>query len=137
MVFMQTAATETNAQFSPDSKLIAYQSDENGQDQVFVQPVLKGGSKWQISTAGGTNPYWRRDGTEMYYVAPNRMLMAVPIKLAPSFEVGKPQALFELATSTFVARGDGQRFLVMVPSTDTPEAPPITMVTNWLAGVGK
>jgi dipeptidyl aminopeptidase/acylaminoacyl peptidase len=137
MAFLQTAAAESNARFSPDSKLVAYDSDESGQAQVYVQPVSKGGSKWQISTAGGTTPYWRRDGQEMYYIAPNRMLMAVPVKSAPSFEAGKPQPLFELASTNYLARGDGQRFLVLVPSADTPDAPPLSVMTNWLAGVGK
>jgi hypothetical protein len=72
----------------------------------------------------------------MYFVA-DRTLMAVPVKLAPSFEPGKPVALFELPSADYVPSADGQRFIAVVPVSETAVAPPITVVTNWLAGVGK
>ena len=81
-----TPADETFGQFSPDGKWIAYSSDESGRREVYVQgfapdrvPAAAVG-KWQISTAGGDKPRWRRDGKELYYIAPDRKMMAVPVK---------------------------------------------------------
>ena len=99
--FLVTQADETFGQFSPDGKWIAYSSDESGPREVYVQgfapdrvPAAAGG-KWKISTAGGDKPRWRRDGTELYYIARDRKLMAVPVRLGPPFAPGVAVPLFE------------------------------------------
>src|SRR4029077_15422640 len=69
--FLQTKFNEGAGQFSPDGRWVAYQSDESGKYEVYVAPFPGPAGKWQISTAGGTNPRWRRDGTEIFYMAPD------------------------------------------------------------------
>jgi len=142
--YLQTPFDEVNARFSPDGKWMAYQSNESGQNQVYVQAVPPSGAKYQISTAAGTFPQWRRDGKELYYVSADQKLMAVPIKLGATVEPGAPQPLFPIPTygaldSSYVPSRDGQRFLVNVPAggETATAAPPITVVTNWQSGVKK
>src|SRR5262249_21387435 len=78
-VFLSTPALETLGNFSPDGHWLAYMSDESGKREVYVQPFPASGGKWQISTAGGREPVWSRDGKEIFYVTPdpNNKIMAV------------------------------------------------------------
>lgn len=136
--YLQTGFTLNEAHFSPDGKWMAYQSDESGQDQVYVQSIPATGAKYQISTNGGTVPRWRRDGKELYYRSQDLKMMAAPIKIGSAFEVGSPQALFQLpaGASVFEPSRDGKRFLVsVVPGNEGTT--PITVVTNWQAGLKK
>ena len=71
-------------------------SDESGKDEVYVAPFPGPGGKWQISTAGGTFPRWRRDGTEIFYLAPDNKMMAAAVNgKGSNFEVGAVKPLFE------------------------------------------
>jgi hypothetical protein len=109
--------------------------------EVYVQsfPAAKG--KWQISTAGGLQPRWRRDGKELFYIASNRELMAVEVKTAGQFEAGVPKALFptRIIFSTlwyffrFASAPDGKRFLIGSADEGPASASsaPITIVLNW------
>jgi eukaryotic-like serine/threonine-protein kinase len=92
-----TPADETSANLSPDTRWIAYSSDESGRREVYVQGFVPdrvpaaGSGKWQISTAGGDKPRWRRDGKELYYIDLDGKMMAVPVKsTATTFEPGSP-----------------------------------------------
>jgi Tol biopolymer transport system component len=138
--YLQTRFDENFASLSPDAKWIAYQSDESGRPEVYVQAVPASGAKYQISNAGGSAPAWRRDGKELYYLSPDRKLMAVPIRNGAAIEAGTPQSLFTLRGSqVFAPSRDGQRFLV-VESAGGEEAaavPPVTVVLNWQAGLKK
>jgi eukaryotic-like serine/threonine-protein kinase len=143
--FLNTQFRERLSQFSPDSKWIAYVSDEGKTDQVYVQSYPGSGGKWQISTAGGTQPRWRRDGKELFYLAPDLTLMAVPISAANGFEYGVAKPLFHTQTIvgstqtfTYAVSADGERFLVQTPgrAADGSEQP-LTVVLNWFAGIGK
>jgi hypothetical protein len=125
---------------------MAYQSNESGQFQIYVQTVPLSGAKYQISTSGGTFPRWRRDGKELFYVSADQKLMAVSAKLGATVEAGTPQPLFPIspltgtafANSPYAPMRDGQRFLVNVPGGGAAAAaPPITIVTNWQAGLKK
>jgi Tol biopolymer transport system component len=118
---------------------MAYQSDESGRDQIYIQLVPATGAKYQISTAGGTNARWRQDGRELYYMSADRKLMAVRVALGASLQIGTPQELFTNPGMTyFVSSRDGQRFLVNQPArTEVTAAAPITVVTNWQAGIRK
>ncbi len=135
--FLQTEFVEAQARFSPDGKWIAYTSNESGTWQVYVRSFPAAGGKWQVSTAGGAQPRWRRDGRELYYISPDRKLMAVEVKGDGStFEPGVPKELFELRVSFpgtgtyYVAAAGGRRFLVTsVLEEATPQ--PITVVLNW------
>jgi Tol biopolymer transport system component len=145
--FLVTQADESFGQFSPDGKWIAYSSDESGRREVYVQgfapdrvPAAAVG-KWQISTAGGDKPRWRSDGTELYYIAPDRrMMMAVPVKLGPPFDPGVAVPLFEaraVGLFPYDVSPDG-RFLLYTPSDlEVPASSPLTIVLNWQAGAKK
>jgi Tol biopolymer transport system component len=137
--FVQTVFDESQGQFSPDGHWIAYQSNESGRIEIYVQPFPGPGGKWQVSTAGGAAPRWRRDGQELFYLAPDSKLMAVPIHAqAATFEYGAPVALFQTrvaasATSSFrpqyTVAADG-RFLINVTAEESTVSP-ITVVLNW------
>jgi serine/threonine protein kinase len=134
--YLQTQFNEQNGRFSPDGRWIAYSSDESGRLEVYVQPFPPSGGKWQISTAGGEEPDWRKDGKELFYLAPDRSLMAVPVKWGATFEAEVPKALFQVQQSagrySYAVAGDGQRFLITRP---VAELTPITVVVNWTAGL--
>jgi Tol biopolymer transport system component len=150
--FLVTPYNETEGQFAPAAtgaqRWIAYVSDESGRYEVYVQPLAEGSSepagKFQISSDGGSQPRWRRDGKELYYIALDGKLMAAEINLARQFEHGVPKTLFTTrilrggAASTDVFRyapaPDGKRFLINSTAEDTTSSP-ITIVLNWSAGV--
>src|SRR5204862_49735 len=92
------------AQFSPDGRFVAYVSDESGRAEVYVQSFPASGGKWQISTGGGDQPQWRRDGGELFYMAPDKKLMAVPIAPGNEFAPGSPVALFAARSAHDLAR---------------------------------
>ena len=133
-----TAANESNGRFSPDSHWIAYDSDETGRQEIYIQPFQRAGGKSKpISITGGSLPQWGLDGRELFYVSPDNRLMAVPINLnGSSAEAsGKPVALFALpllsggvVQSEYFASRDGQRFLI---SKIVKDASPITILFNW------
>jgi serine/threonine protein kinase len=143
--FLETPANETQGQFSPDARWIAYTSNESGAYEVYVRRFPGAGSKWQVSTSGGAQPRWRRDGKELFYLAPDGKLMASDVKAVDtSFETGPPRALFNTGiTASFINRRnqyvvtrDGQRFLVNISAEDENSAP-ITVVLNWQAPLKK
>ena len=83
---METEFGEYLGQFSRDGRWLVYTLDDSGQEQVYVQTVPPSGAKFQISTAGGSRPRWRRDGRELYYVTADRTLMAVPVMLGSTLK---------------------------------------------------
>ena len=137
VLYLQTPFNERAGAFSPDGRWIAYVSNESGQFQIYVQAIPANGAKYQISNAGGTQPRWRRDGKELFYVSTDRQVMAVPMALGARVEAGTPQALFPAVGLTgYGPARDGQRFLVNVPAgAEGAAAPPITVVLNWTAGL--
>jgi len=141
---MQTEFNEWNAQLSPDGHWVAYTSDESGRAEVYVQSFPVSGKKLQISADGGTEPRWRRDGRELFYVAANRMLMVVTVTSAPTFGLSRPMRLFDARLDTsignfhsthYAVSADGQRFLMNV-ATDSSSSP-IAVALNWKAGLRK
>ena len=135
--FVQTEFAEYEAKFSPNGRWIAYISHESGNSEIYVQSFPAAGAKWRVSTKGGGQPRWRRDGKELFYLAAGK-LMAVPVKTGPHFEAGMPKALFEVrdvvSRYRYDATADGQRFLVITPVEEATTAP-ITVVLNWTAGL--
>jgi Tol biopolymer transport system component len=133
-VVVQTGFEENFPRFSPDGRWIVYQSNETGRNEVFVQPLPGPGRNWQISTNGGTQPQWRGDGREIFYLAPDNRLMAVPVTLdakGTTVDAGNPAGLFPLRPGAgYAVTPDGQRFLVNTP-VDEATASPITVVLNW------
>jgi Tol biopolymer transport system component len=141
--FLQTQFNELFGQVSPDGRWVVYASNESGKVEVYVAPYHGGRSgKWQISTDGGTIPRWRRDGTEIFYLAPDNKLMAAAVNgKGSSFEVGAVKTLFESRVLTgtrypYDVSADGQRFLISTPP-DESGPTPITVVLSWTAGLKK
>jgi Tol biopolymer transport system component len=93
--FLNTKFREADPVFSPDGKWIAYDTDESGKWEVYVQPYPGPGGKWQISTGGGSKPAWSRDGKQLYYLGPKDALMAVDVTTHPTFLPGKPRVVLE------------------------------------------
>jgi Tol biopolymer transport system component len=139
-VYLGTAANERAAQFSPDGKWMAYQSDELGRYEVYVQTIPAGGNKYQISTTGGSFPVWRHDGQELFYLSLDQKIMSVPLRInGGTLDPGTPKELFSVpGANMFTITRDGQRFLVNLPAGgEAGIAPPITVLTNWQAALKK
>jgi hypothetical protein len=143
--------TEMDGSISPDGRWLLYSSIPSSRREVLVQSVSKeaGGSatavgKWQVSTTGGSQPMWRGDGKEIFFVAPDGMMMAVPVESGENFfRPGSPKPLFQTRLEFFSrinsegffmrqydVTPDGQRFLLNQHVADSTDAP-ITVVVNW------
>jgi eukaryotic-like serine/threonine-protein kinase len=136
--YLQSRFNETWNAISPDGQWMAYESDQPGQYEILVESIPTGKGRWQISTEGGDWPVWRRDGKELFFRQGTK-IMAAPIRLTKtSVESGKPQALFEVPADTrFQVSRDGRRFLIAMPVESAPAAAPLTVDTDWRAGVLK
>lgn len=137
--FLETKFNESSPQFSPDGRWLAYVSDESGRKEIYIQPYPGPGGKWQISTEGGVEPLWNRNGRELFYRS-GRKMMAVEIVTKPSFSAGTPKMLFEgayqllptISTPNYDVSPDGQRFLMLKSTEQAQPAPTqINVVLNW------
>jgi hypothetical protein len=131
--------TELNADISPDGRWVVYQSDESGQNEIYVRPFpdVQGG-QWKISQGGGTRPLWARSGRELFYLAAGGTVMATPIESSSVFQAGYPTKLFSgpyyvgLNGRTYDVSSDGQRFLMIKAAGSTVSTlPRIIVVENW------
>jgi Tol biopolymer transport system component len=140
---VHTPFDDRDGQFSPDGRWLDYQSDESGRAEIYAQRFPGPGGKVRISRDGGTQVRWRRDGKELYFVAPDNSLMAVPVTIGrqtEAFEAGSPVKLFatRMVRSTAILRqqydvsADGQRFLINTVA-DQASTTPITLLLNWQA----
>jgi eukaryotic-like serine/threonine-protein kinase len=141
---IRTPADERYGTISPDGRWLAYISNETGTYEVYVESFPVTGFKRQISTDGGSEPHWRGDGRELFYVAANRTLMAVSVKSHPTvLDVGPPQPLFatrmkwmevQPVARHYAPAPDGKRFLFS-SVTDEAQSVPVTAVLNWPAAL--
>jgi Tol biopolymer transport system component/predicted Ser/Thr protein kinase len=126
-----------DGRFSPDSHWVAWTERDAQGAQVYVQAFPAGTERIQISTAGGSRPRWREDGRELFYVAPDGGLMAVPVKTDGGFQAGIPKLLFQTGTTnnllTFDSAANGERFVMPTFPEDAPA--PVTVILNWAAGL--
>ena len=141
--YLQTPAMENGGAFSPDGNWIAYNSDESGRYEVYVESFPTHGGKRQVSPSGGSGPRWRADGSELYYHSLDGRLMAVSVAAdGKTLATGPPIALFPfraLGTMTipsYAVTRDGQRFLLSA-IVETDSTAPLTIVQNWTAGIGR
>lgn len=130
------------ASFSPDGKLIVYQSNESGREEIYIRAFPSESGQWQVSNLGGTRPQWSNDGKEIYYLGPNAgSMMAAGVRAAGSaIQVDAPRQLFAApiaptAFNPYAVTADGQRFLAVQPVSGALRAGPLTVVTNWQAGL--
>ena len=143
-LFLQTQFNESQGEISPDGRWIAYTSDETGQPEVYVQTFPSLSGKWQISNRGGSQPAWRNDCKELYYLDSEQRLVAVPLKLEPNLEPDSPRPLFETTmqradlgwNKQYVPSPDGQRFLINTQGQDS-NASLIAVVLNWTSPLQK
>jgi hypothetical protein len=119
-------------------RFVAYVSNESGRPEVYVTPFPEGGGRYLVSLSGGTMPRWRRNGKELFYVAPDATLMAAPVETQPQFSTERPKALFVVSGlrsesgvgQRFDVSTDGKRFLVPEFS---DAAAKIRVVRSWFA----
>jgi serine/threonine-protein kinase len=140
--FVASTFNEEGAALSPDSRWLAYVSNEQGEHEVFVRPFPNvNDGKWQISLGGGSAPVWSHDGRELFYVSGSKM-QAVAIHPGPPFSADPPRALFEipervragsLARGTFAVTPDGRRFLMVRDNSwrEMAGTPTLVVVENF------
>jgi serine/threonine-protein kinase len=130
------AADTYGAAVSPDGRWVAYHSDESGRSEIYVRDLTPSGGRWQVSTSGGEEPHWSKDGRELYFRSENRMMVA-PVDSHTSFQAGMPRLLFEgvynLRSDTLrsydVDPATG-RFLMIRPLAERPP-PSIRITLHW------
>ncbi len=135
-LFLRTPFHDGARSFSPDGRWLAYFSDESGRGEVYVRAYPGPGPKIQVSTQGGGQPLWARNGRELFYRA-DEAVLSVDVTLQPSFAASKPRELFRGPYHTMISAAqydispDGQRFLMILP--DPREGAP-TQVTVVVKG---
>jgi eukaryotic-like serine/threonine-protein kinase len=136
--FVETQFREGAPSFSPDGHWIAYVSDESGRFEIYLRPFPGPGEKWPISTEGGSEPVWRRDGRQLFYRADDTM-MVVDVQTAPTFSAGRPRKLFDRTYERSIAlwpnydaAPDGERLLMVRRGSTAAPATHINVVLNWL-----
>jgi hypothetical protein len=154
--FANTEFSEGQGRFSPNAHWIAYASDESGRSEIYIQPFPappNGGSKTPISRDGGSQPRWRRDGKELFYVSPDGNLMVADVTDGPIFKASVPRTLFQVPLAQIghldvndeMGNGglqvlgwdvapDGKRFLI---DTATKSSETVTVLLNWTAELKK
>jgi Tol biopolymer transport system component len=138
---LNTPFIEIRARFSPDGRWVAYESDESGRFEIYVQAFIGPGGKWQISSNGGSEPQWGPGGDELYYLGPDLKMMRVKVETGETFDAGIPESLFPVSLrpitlrNRFVVSPDGERFLLL-SSLREDTTPPTTVVLNWTAELG-
>ena len=116
--YLRTEASENWAAFSPDGKWVAFSSTVSGRIEVYVSRFPSTGQRWRVSADGGSQARWRRDSSEIFYLAPDRKLVAAAVSVAGSeFTVKGYDPLFEIrypygAYHAFDVTEDGKRFIV-------------------------
>ena len=134
----KTPAQELNGQFSPDGGWIAYESNESGRQEVYVQPFRRQGARQRVSIDGGSEPRWRGDGAELFFASSNGQMMAAPIRHGAdgSIEAGPPASLFPVrfrggspvSNQEYEVSADGKQFLVNMM---TEQRSTISVIVNW------
>jgi Tol biopolymer transport system component len=134
--YLVTQYNERAPRISPDGRWVAYVSNETGLDEIYVESFPERGRKWTISTDGGTEPLWSRDGTELFYRQGDQM-MVVNVGLGEEFSASKPRPLFEGRFEMGVAgnpdydvSADSERFL-MVKRSEASAPVDLHVILNW------
>ena len=136
---LQTAFNDYQGAVSPDSKWIAYTSDESGGfNEVYVASFPTSGTRWRVSSNGGSFPRWSRDGKELFYRALDGTLMVASVRTTPQgLEFGTPASLFRVPEPVgmfaypYDVAADGKRILTLMPSKVSGDSPSLTILVNW------
>jgi Tol biopolymer transport system component len=138
--FLQTTFNEESARFSPDGRWVTYVSDESGRDEIYVTPFPGPGRRLQVSANGGTQPRWRSDGQEIFFISNGSQLMTASVQARNGLlEVGQAKPLFKFIVYSaggmlYDVSADGRRFLVITAS-QPADLSPLTLRLNWTATV--
>jgi serine/threonine-protein kinase len=138
MLLVGTSFQERSARWSPDGQWLAYVSNESGRDEVYIQPSSGSARKVAVSTDGGTAPIWSCDGTELFYLG-GESLMVTSVTRTPDLRLSTPRPLFDAtgyqrdtgagrSNASYDVHPDGERFVMLQPSARTE----IRVVLNWL-----
>ncbi len=141
--FLRTPASEGGAVFSPDGRWVAYESDASGRPEVYVTAFPQAGAQWQVSTDGGADPRWPRNGHEIIYRLGDRV-WSVPVTLGAAFQAGRPRALFRVGdaaagsrwTGLYDVSADARRFLLSVRA-EAAARQPFDVLVNWPSALAK
>jgi len=138
-VWLQSPFGESRGSFSPDGRYVLYVSNESGRNEVYVRSFPDGGGRRQVSSGGGENPRWRRDGKEIFYVQGDA-LIAVEVNAAgDSLAIGaatellRSPGLVGMISPSYDAAPDGKRFLISEPAGENTKPPAIHVIQNWAA----
>ena len=143
--YMKAPFGVNQGQFSPDGRWVAYTSNESGRWEVHVAPFPGPGGNWQISTAGGSEPRWRKDGKELFYMAADGKIVAVEVKESSTFDAGAAKPLFQTSPRDPISSSDlfsydvspdGQRFLVNTYVGGATSVS-LNLVLNWTSDLQK
>jgi serine/threonine protein kinase/Tol biopolymer transport system component len=129
--FLESPANEASAVLSPNSKWLAYQSDESGRYEVYVTAFPGPGGKFQVSNGGGSSPSWTADGKQLYYTIGDKLMM-VAVQNVDTFQFGAPAAL-PLHVNEFASLGHvapGERFPAL-KALSGGQAHPQEVILNW------
>jgi hypothetical protein len=138
--FLGSTFSEFEAKISPDSRWMAYTSNESGRREIYIQAFPGPSGKWQVSTQGGRDPQWRHDGKGLFFISRDGKMMWVDVSAETSLQVGVPKPLFDaIHTDTQEGRDyaitpDGLGFLIVKPDR-AKSLPATTVVVNWTAGL--
>jgi len=135
-VTLLSGAQAGPGQLSPDDRWVAYFSTETGGREVYVRPFPSGGGRWTVSTDGGTEPRWRGNGKEIFYVNRQQQIVAAEVTaVADAFQVGERRPLFTIQRSgvrySYDVSPDGQRFLVNTRIDNQTPQSVLTVIVNW------
>jgi Tol biopolymer transport system component len=133
-----TPFLEGDPRFSPDGRWILYSTDESGRREIYIQSIEAGSGKWQVSTDGGRDPRWSRDGKEIFFLASNNRLMVVDVTSVPTITLGTPRVLLRSISwdpdrygRNYDIAADGQRLYVR-RTAGISELPATTVIVNWM-----
>jgi serine/threonine-protein kinase len=126
---IHSPSSEDAARLSPNGRWVAYESDESGRLEVYVTSYPAATAKWQVSTTGGSRPWWSPDGRQLYYLAGDRVVAAT-VRDGASFSVGVAQPVEALGDhiQDFAVAQSGR--IAALREID-PGKPPLTLVRNW------
>jgi serine/threonine-protein kinase len=144
-VLASTKFLQASPKFSPDGHWLAYSSNEAGRPEVFVTRYPGPGPRIQVSTDGGIDPVWRRNGSELYY-RNGDAIMAVAVTTAPELVLSKPTRLWEghyvvgsgsscgpagVASANYDVTADGQRFVMIADQDQDLVARQVQVIVNF------
>jgi eukaryotic-like serine/threonine-protein kinase len=142
IVVLDTPFTKDQAQFSPDTRWIAYNANNSGRFEVYVTSFPRGAEEIPVSTDGGVQPRWRADGGELFFLDPESRLMSVAVRnIGDRLEFGVPRFLFQTRIEAtpevelYDVTGDGQRFIMMVPIESS--ASQMNVIVNWPSALAR